>query len=51
MSWPDPNDYNEAIQNPPLCFRDDELRQGQTELSALGLPMPCSPPTHPQISQ
>src|SRR5437868_7787960 len=38
MGWPQPTDYNEALQNPPSCFHDDELRQGQPESDALGLP-------------
>lgn len=40
MSWPTPQDYNEAIQNPKLCFDDPELKAGQPELNALGLPRP-----------
>jgi hypothetical protein len=42
MGWPQPTDYNEAIQNPRLCFQDAELRQGEVVVNALGLPMPCS---------
>lgn len=38
MSWPTPQDYNEAIQAPQLCFSDPELRGGTVELTALGLP-------------
>src|SRR5947209_5282318 len=42
MPWPQPTDYNEAIQSPQLCFADPELRQGQPTLNALGLPQPRS---------
>src|SRR4029077_8237329 len=42
MSWPTPQDYNEAIQNPRTCFGDDELRAGNPELTPLGLPKPIS---------
>jgi hypothetical protein len=42
MSWPTPQDYNEAIQNPKVCFGDEELRQGTPELTPLGLPKPIS---------
>ncbi len=38
MSWPTPQDYNEAIQNPHLNFADEELRLGVAEVNALGLP-------------
>lgn len=39
MAWPTPQDYNEAVQNPRLCFRDDELRLGRPEVSPLGIPV------------
>ncbi len=42
MSWPTPQDYNEAIQNPKVCFGDEELRAGTPELTPLGLPKPIS---------
>jgi len=38
MSWPPPQDYNEAIQNPQLNFTDPELRAGVPEMTPLGLP-------------
>jgi hypothetical protein len=40
--WPLSQDYNEAIQNPTLCFRDPELAQGTVKVSTLGIPLPCS---------
>jgi hypothetical protein len=40
MGWPRNTDYHEAVQNPALCFSDAELRQGQPDLDALGLPRP-----------
>ncbi len=42
MAWPLSQDYNEFIQDPPSCFGDPELREGQPATNALGIPMPCS---------
>lgn len=42
MSWPTPQDYNEAIQNPHLSFEDESLSCGTAQLNALGLPQPAS---------
>jgi serine/threonine protein kinase len=42
MPWPNPQDYNEAVQNPRLCFNDPELQEGRAVTSNLGLPMPRS---------
>ena len=42
MTWPTPQDYNEAVQNPKVCFGDAELRDGTPELTPLGLPKPIS---------
>jgi RIO-like serine/threonine protein kinase len=42
MKWPDLQDYNEAVQNPELSFEDGELRQGEVELTPLGLPKVAS---------
>lgn len=42
MSWPTPQDYNEAVQNPRLVFRDPELQEGRPELTSLGLPRPIT---------
>ena len=42
MSWPTPQDYNEALQNPRLNFEDAELQAGTPELTALGLPRPIT---------
>lgn len=42
ITWPSPQDYNEAIQSPRLAFLDDELRTAQVELNSLGLPKPSS---------
>lgn len=38
MSWPTPQEYNEAIQNPHYNFADDELRCGIADSDSLGLP-------------
>jgi hypothetical protein len=42
MNWPNATDYNAAVQNPQLCFRDDDLRRGQTVGDLFGLPRPHS---------
>ena len=42
MGWPTPQDYQEAIQSPRLCFSDLELKQGLSSLDSLGLPKPIS---------
>ncbi len=42
VTWPNLNDYNEAIQDPADCFADPELQQGRVSTNALGLPMPCT---------
>ncbi|HEY7329133.1 MAG TPA: hypothetical protein VH592_15935 [Gemmataceae bacterium] len=42
MTWPNATDYNAAVQNPQLCFRDEDLRQGQAVGDLLGLPLPHS---------
>jgi hypothetical protein len=42
MAWPLSQDYNEVIQDPPSCFGDPGLREGQPATNALGIPMPCS---------
>lgn len=42
MIWPNATDYNAAVQNPQLCFRDDDLRQGQAAGDLFGLPRPHS---------
>lgn len=40
--WPTPQDYNETIQNPQICFEDSDLRQGKVETTAIGLPRSAS---------
>ncbi len=42
MPWPQATDYNAAVQNPRLCFGDDDLRQGQVVGDPFGLPRPHS---------
>jgi pimeloyl-ACP methyl ester carboxylesterase len=42
MIWPNATDYNAAVQNPQLCFRDADLRQGQAVGDLFGLPRPHS---------
>src|SRR5262249_10198130 len=38
--WPSPQDFNEAVQTPGTTYSDHDLRSGQVELTALGLPRP-----------
>ncbi len=40
ISWPSPQDYQEAIQAPLLNVDDQELQSGVVEQNALGLPRP-----------
>ncbi len=42
VSWPSPQDFQEAMQIPQLRLADPELKTGQPELDALGLPRPRS---------
>jgi serine/threonine protein kinase len=42
MSWPTPQDYNEALQHPGVSFRNADLRKGVAEVNAFGLPKPRS---------
>lgn len=37
-SWPSPQDYNEAMQNPAINLSAPELKVGKTGLNKLGLP-------------
>lgn len=39
MSWPAPDEFCEAIQNPQSCFADEGLCNGYTDCNALGLPI------------
>ena len=38
MKWPDPTDYNDAIQLPQLNLGDAELKEAEVETDMLGLP-------------
>lgn len=42
MSWPSPQDYQEAVQNPALAFDDPDLRGCAVECDRLGFPRPRS---------
>src|SRR6202035_1250393 len=42
IQWPSSRDYVEAIQNPPLCFQDPDLRLGSSALDRLGMPFVTS---------
>lgn len=37
-SWPSPQDFSEAIQNPPISMIDPDLKQSVPMLNSLGLP-------------
>jgi len=42
MRCPTPQEYNEAIQNPAVCFSDSELKGGKVVTNAMGLPWSAS---------
>jgi hypothetical protein len=42
MIFPQPDEYNNAVQNPKTCFSDDELRSGRVHQNAMGLPFAYS---------
>ncbi|MGH7950920.1 MAG: PEGA domain-containing protein [Limisphaerales bacterium] len=42
MPWPLIDDYTGAVQNSQSAFNDPDLRNGQPELTRLGLPRPIS---------
>jgi hypothetical protein len=42
MNWPIATDYQEAIQNPRLCFADADLKAGTVRVDRLGLPRPIT---------
>ena len=38
MNWPTHSDYQDAIQNPGVCFQEPELKGGEAAQDMLGLP-------------
>jgi hypothetical protein len=42
VAWPQPIEYNAAVQTPQLSFRDADLRDAQVAEDALGMPRPYS---------
>lgn len=38
MTWPTPQDFSEAVQNPQFTFDDGDLRAGTIDVTPLGLP-------------
>ena len=42
MSFPKPDEYNIAVQNPENCFSDDDLRFGKVQSNNMGLPVAYS---------
>ena len=41
-SWPSPQDYNEALQNPAQSFADEDLRSGSADVDNFGIPRPST---------
>src|SRR5687767_10701509 len=37
-NWPTHSDYQDAMQNPSVCFAEDELKAGEAKVDMLGLP-------------
>jgi len=42
MALPRGDEYNQAIQNPKICFTDSDLKSCQVEQNSMGLPKPYS---------
>ena len=42
MAFPKSDEYNAAVQNPKVCFSDEELRTGKVQENSMGLPFPYS---------
>jgi serine/threonine protein kinase len=42
MTWPTPQDYSEAVQNPNTNFDDPQLKSGRIALNPIGLPAVAS---------
>jgi len=42
LPWPDPSNYQEALQNPRVAFTDPDLKFGTVVTNKLGLPKPIS---------
>lgn len=42
MKWPNPSDYQDAVQNTRFCFTDPELKAGTPASNAIGLPRVAS---------
>jgi tRNA A-37 threonylcarbamoyl transferase component Bud32 len=42
MSWPTPQDYSEAVQNPQTNFDDLQLKNGRLAVTSIGLPVVAS---------
>jgi hypothetical protein len=38
MNWPSHTDYQDAMQNPAVCFQEPELKSGEPKVDMLGLP-------------
>src|SRR5688500_9211135 len=38
MNWPTHTDYQDAIQNPAICFAEEDLKAGTAACDMLGLP-------------
>ncbi len=42
MAWPSLLDYQQAVLNPSMCFKDPQLRNANPKLNKLGLALPIS---------
>src|SRR4051812_8511768 len=42
MTWPQANEFQDAVQDPQASFMDPELRGAEVVTNALGLPIPSS---------
>jgi len=42
MNWPIASDYQDAVQNPRLCFTDPDLKSGKVKEDRFGMPIPSS---------
>ncbi|MBI4626090.1 MAG: hypothetical protein HY736_23080 [Verrucomicrobia bacterium] len=42
MPWPQPQEYNEAIQHPKTCFSDPDLKRGTVRRNKMDIPVAIS---------
>ena len=39
MAWPGMPDFSDVVQNPSVCFEDNDLIQGEIAVNLRGLPL------------